>query len=621
MVVALYKGATPIIRRYKGTQLIFDATPSDEPIINDTLSFAWSGTSSTMQYKLNGKTYTASSNPFTTTLTDLGIDNFTNANTMFNSKRAITAVTSIPDTSNVTDMYYMFRYLGVSELDVTKTMNTSACTNMSFMFAYCPNLTSLDLSSFDVSNVKNMDMMFYNDTKLDYLDISGWDLRNVTSKSSMFGNGCRPSTIIMNGCDCDTILFIRQEIANNGVDHTKVVQTDTVCPLGERKEDVRYNVYADSSCAWNKYVYPDTVNKEITIIDEYGVTSRETFTLPSTEYTVKFELKGGASVEGDNESDEAREIYGNINYNGEIIHTYTFTQKAKPTEVDGDFYLSCDSPKDVAISELIIDMNDVPPAYGYYFARFSRTPNGYGDCNDCFQGDISIALHEDMISGNINMQITDLPMNDEGKYVLTFNEPHYFQCTEMNFPFSNVLCITNTSINNISLRLNYPFAFNLNLNDNQYMINSDELTDNGDNTYTFTKDVNEILGGEQLSHCTNAFSSINTRLVELISFPITSNVLNIGGMFMGCEYITSLDLSYWDTSQIWNMRQLFYDCSELTSLDLSNWTIKDDCETESMFNGCGHLREIYLRNSDESTYMKIEEAVHRSGINAMIITE
>ena len=29
-MVALYKGATPIIRRYNGTQLIFDATPSDD---------------------------------------------------------------------------------------------------------------------------------------------------------------------------------------------------------------------------------------------------------------------------------------------------------------------------------------------------------------------------------------------------------------------------------------------------------------------------------------------------------------------------------------------------------------------------------------------------------------
>lgn len=619
-MVALYKGATPIIRRYKGTQLIFDATQSDEPK-NETLSFAWSGTSSTMQYKLNGTTYTASKNPFTTTLTELSITDFTNANAMFNSKRAITAVTSIPDTSNVTNMYYMFRYLGVKELDVTKTMNTSACTDMGFMFAYCPNLTSLDLSSFDTSKVNNMQMMFYNDTKLDYLDISGWDLRNVTSKSGMFGNGCKPSKVIMNGCDCDTILFIRQELRNNGVDHTKVVQTDTVCPLGERKEDVRYNVYADSSCAWNKYVYPDSVNKEITIIDEYGVTSRETFTLSSTEYTVKFELKGGTSVEGDNESDEAREIYGNINYNGEIIYTYTFTQMAKPTEVDSSFYLSCDSPKDVVISELIIDMNDISPVDGLYFARFSRTPNRYGDCNECHTGDLSISLHEDMISGDINMGIRNLPMNDEGKYVLTFNEPYYFQCAEMNFPFNKVLCITNKSAScgdTISFTWNGDatdsFEFELEMRTRN--IYREDCKDNGNGTYTYTTTLSDM-GIETLTNCSYAFSH-SRYLVELNDFPCTDNVIEMRNMFSSSQ-VSNLDLSSFNVSNVTDMSNMFYNCSNLETLNLNGWKLNEMVDTNNMFSYCNRLNEIYLKNSDDTTYMKIQNALIQSGIDTQIL--
>ena len=623
-VVALYKGATPIIRRYKGTQLIYDATPSDEPI-NDTLSFAWSGTSSSQTFKINTKIYTASTNPYSATLTELGVDKFTNANTMFYNKRAITAVTSIPDTSNVTDMYYMFRYLGVKELDVTKTMNTSACTNMSFMFAYCPNLTSLDLSSFDTSKVNNMQMMFYNDTKLDYLDISGWDLRNVTSKSGMFGNGCKPSKVIMNGCDCDTILFIRQEIANNGVDHTKVVQTDTVCPLSERKEDVTYNVYADPSCAWNKYVYPDSVNKVITIIDEYGVTSRETFTLSSTEYTVKFELKGGTPVEGDNESDEARVIFGNINYNGEIIYTYEFTQNAKPTEVDSDFYLSCDSPKDVVISELIIDMNDVPPADEWYFARFSRTPNGYGDCNECEYGDISISLHEDDISGEINMQITDLQKNDEGKYVLTFNEPYYFQCAEMNFPFNKVLCITNKSApcgDTISFT-SYSSSQRITINEREYdLYNMNDYTET-DGRYVFNKSLSELTNGnintsDGIYSMRRMFNGCS-RIISIDNLPCTSNVTNMSQMFQDCERLTSLDLSSFNVTNVNNMNDMFYNCRELTSLNLNGWELNDMVDTENMFSRCDNLRELYLINPDETTYMKIQNALSQSGIDSQIL--
>lgn len=597
-VVALYKGATPIIRRYKGTQLIFDATPSDEPK-NETLSFAWSGTSSTMQYKLNGKTYTASSNPFTTTLTDLGIDNFTNANTMFNSKRAITAVTSIPDTSNVTDMYYMFRYLGVSELDVTKTMNTSACTNMNFMFAYCPNLTSLDLSSFDVSNVKNMGMMFYDCTKLDYLDISGWDLRNVTSKSGMFGNGVKPTKVIMNGCDCDTILFIRQELHNNGLIHSNIVQTDTVCPTYESYAKTSYTINNEiKDVAWNEQYKPDVL-RTVEAMDSYGVKTNST-------YNVSDLCNFVYEPSDNNETNKNRTITVTVYIDGEKIGEVSYTQLVKPQDVGDTFYLSCNAPKDVAISELIIDMNNLPPANGWWFGRFSANPNGFGDCEECYEGDISISLHENMIDGEIHMQITDLPKNDEGKYVLTFGKPFYFQCAEQNFAFDNVLCVRYVNTN-VSLRLNYPYEFNLNLNNQQYMIHSDELTDNGDNTYTLNKEIKEIIGDEPLTSCANAFTSINTRLVEVYSLPITSEVTQMNSMFNGCSGLTSLDVSNWDTSNVDNMSNMFWGCYSLQRIDgkldwssissyplsfistnwmshFSNFTIKNLGKQGSLFN-------------------------------------
>ena len=70
------------------------------------------------------------------------------------------------DTSNVTDMEYMFQQcLKLSSLDVT-AFNTSKVTNMSSMFSVCQALTSLDLSSFDTSNVINMTSMFNNSFNL-----------------------------------------------------------------------------------------------------------------------------------------------------------------------------------------------------------------------------------------------------------------------------------------------------------------------------------------------------------------------------------------------------------------------------------------------------------------------
>lgn len=64
------------------------------------------------------------------------------------------------DTSNVTDMSFMFMEChGVSNLDVSK-FDTSNVTNMKFMFNDCRGLTNIDLSNFDTSNVTDMSCMF-----------------------------------------------------------------------------------------------------------------------------------------------------------------------------------------------------------------------------------------------------------------------------------------------------------------------------------------------------------------------------------------------------------------------------------------------------------------------------
>jgi surface protein len=64
------------------------------------------------------------------------------------------------DTSNVTDMSYMFYGCNsLTNLDLS-SFNTSNVTYMGYMFRGCNSLTNLDLSSFDTSNVTYMkDMM------------------------------------------------------------------------------------------------------------------------------------------------------------------------------------------------------------------------------------------------------------------------------------------------------------------------------------------------------------------------------------------------------------------------------------------------------------------------------
>ena len=69
--------------------------------------------------------------------------------------------------AGVTSLDYAFFNKGwLTNIIFTDSFNTSNVTNMSFMFSGCSSLTSLDLSNFDTSNVTDMGNMFSGCTSL-----------------------------------------------------------------------------------------------------------------------------------------------------------------------------------------------------------------------------------------------------------------------------------------------------------------------------------------------------------------------------------------------------------------------------------------------------------------------
>ena len=90
------------------------------------------------------------------------------------------------DTSNVTDMRYMFfRCENLTSLDVSN-FNTSNVTDMKQMFYCCSELISLDLSNFNTSNVTNMASMFGGCEKLILINVSNFDTSKVIYMAAMF---------------------------------------------------------------------------------------------------------------------------------------------------------------------------------------------------------------------------------------------------------------------------------------------------------------------------------------------------------------------------------------------------------------------------------------------------
>jgi surface protein len=93
---------------------------------------------------------------------------------------------------------HLFRDSSAIELDLSD-LDTSEMTNMSYMFNGCKNLVSLDLSNFNTGNVTNMTAMFDKCENLQNLDISGFDFSKVSTIGYMFRDCAKIQSLTLGG--------------------------------------------------------------------------------------------------------------------------------------------------------------------------------------------------------------------------------------------------------------------------------------------------------------------------------------------------------------------------------------------------------------------------------------
>lgn len=123
-------------------------------------------------------------------ISNWNVSNVTNMFEMFCSCHALTSLGDLSNwnVSNVTDMGHMFS--SCYELEIVENLNkwdTSNVTNMRSMFQYCSGLVSLNLTDWDTSNVTDMGYMFNQCNSLTSVgDLSNWDTSKVTNMYYMF---------------------------------------------------------------------------------------------------------------------------------------------------------------------------------------------------------------------------------------------------------------------------------------------------------------------------------------------------------------------------------------------------------------------------------------------------
>ena len=90
------------------------------------------------------------------------------------------------DTSNVTEMTWMFgRCTSLTDVDLS-SFNTSKLSSLDYMFFNCTALSCLNLSAFQTASISSMKQTFSGCSALKYLDLSGWNTAAVTEWDRAF---------------------------------------------------------------------------------------------------------------------------------------------------------------------------------------------------------------------------------------------------------------------------------------------------------------------------------------------------------------------------------------------------------------------------------------------------
>ena len=97
----------------------------------------------------------------------------------------------------------------------TSNIDTSNITDMNYMFLNCKKLTSLDLSNFNTSNVTDMHSIFNDCSNLTYLDIRNFDFTKVISDSNMFNKVPSNCEIIVKDDIAKKWIFARRKDFTN----------------------------------------------------------------------------------------------------------------------------------------------------------------------------------------------------------------------------------------------------------------------------------------------------------------------------------------------------------------------------------------------------------------------
>ena len=424
------------------------------------------------------------------------------------------------NTSNVTSMEGMFLNSNFTSLDVS-SFNTSNVVDMNEMFAYCYNLTSLDLSTFNTSNVTNMEGMFNESISLESINMSNWNTSNVTDMSNMFNECNALSSIDVSHFNTSKVTDM-QSMFSNCTSLTSLDLRNFDTSKVTNMEGMFNNCQALESLNVSNWNTSNVTNMGNMFTSCSRLTSLDLGGFNTSKVTLMWYMFSGCS--------QLVTIYAGSGWS---------------TAAVTDFY----SDK--------------------MFLNCTKIRGGQGTTYD--------ATHVNRLYAHI----------DGGP-----SNPGYFTIAPVAYACYTPSNTTLTFYYDNQRSSRTGTTYDLNTGDNV----TGWQTDGTNASVTKVVFDPSFASARPTSTYGWFYEMENLQSITGIEYLNTSEVTNMGHMFNSCIRLTSLDLSNFNTSKVTHMNQMFQFCYELTSLDLSSFNTAKVTDMHFMLDYCTNLRTIYVGN-------------------------
>ncbi len=543
------------------------------------------------------------------------------------------------NTSQVTDMSYMFTLCyNLGNLDLSG-FNTSQVTDMRGMFWACRNLGNLDLSSFDTSQVTDMCNMFEGCSDLTDLDVSSFDTSQVTNMSGMF-SGCSGLTSLdLSG------FTINQETTTSSM-LSGCSGLETIYAPKNLNSDIQLPcMYIDSTGVQYSLLPKNTA-------ESIELKKDESFIAIGKYYGMDWQIDNDGVLTISGVYDES--AYGSFwsSYMKEVTSAKVTATGVKSTN---HWFSGMENLTSVNVSSFntsqVTDMNGMFSGCrnlsnldlsGFDTSQVTDMSNMFSSCHSLGNLDLS---------GFDTSRVTDMSrmfsncdsfLDSAGLTSLDLSSFTISQdtvTTEMLSGCSGLVTIQTPKNGNNDIDLPYMYVDAAGVQYSTLPKNTTEsielkkdetvaavgryygmkwqIQDDGALTISGVYDASNegnkwrdfycsygirsakvtATGVESTREWFKDLSSLQS--IDLSEFD-TSQVTDMSGMFQGCSGLTDLDVSNFDTGLVTNMSYMFHGCRSLTSLDVSGFDTDQVTDMSYMFQGCSGLTDLDVSNFDTS---------------------